>query len=117
VSRAAFRRWLESNGRSYTVWARRHPLKPPVATPKAKRSSSGGSTTVLGAAVLLFVLGLAFLVRRRRFSLRLRPRLGSSYARAHSATIVAWHEHPALVWYLAGGALVAGAALLAAGWS
>jgi hypothetical protein len=117
TSRAAFGRWLESRGRSYEAWARRHPAKPRVARPKAVGSSSRGSTTVLGGSAVLFALGLAFLVRRRRRLVRLRPRLGSSYARAQSATVVAWHEYPALVWYLAGSALVAGAALLVAGWS
>ena len=117
VSRAAFGRWLESHGRSYEAWARRHPARPRVVKPKADAPSSHGSTTVLGGSAVLFALGLAFLVRRLRFSMRLRPRLGSSYARAHSATLLAWHEHPALVWYVAGGALVAGAALLVAGWS
>ena len=63
----------------------------------------------------LGALGLLLLVRRRRLSVRLRPRLGSSYERAHSATLGTWHEHPALVWYVAGGALVAAAALVVVG--
>jgi hypothetical protein len=117
TSRAAFGRWLESRGRSYEAWARRHPAKPPVATSKADRSSSRGSTPLLGGAAVLFALGLAFLVRRRRLSVRLRPRLGSSYERAHSATLLAWHEHPDLAWYVAGGALAVGAGLAVAGWS
>jgi hypothetical protein len=116
VSRAAFARWFESQGRSYELWVVRHPVAPPVAKPKAHRSSSRGSTMVLGGiASGLGALGLLLLVRRRRLSGRLRPRLGSSYERAHTATLLAWHEHPALVWYVAGGALVAGAALVVVG--
>jgi hypothetical protein len=30
---------------------------------------------------------------------------------------MAWHDHPDLAWYLAGVALVAGAALVVASWS
>jgi hypothetical protein len=117
TSRAAFGRWLESRGRSYEAWARRHPAKPPVATSEADGSSSRGSTTLLGGAAVLAALGLAFLVRRRRLAVRLRPRLGSSYARAHSAAVLAWHEHPDLAWYVAGGALAVGVGLAVAGWS
>jgi MYXO-CTERM domain-containing protein len=118
ASRAELGRWLESRGRSYEAWARRHPAKPRVVQTKPDGSSSRGSTTILGGAAVLAALGLAFLVRRRRrLSVRLRPRLSSSYARAHSATLLAWHDHPALVWYVGGGALVAAAALLVAGWS
>jgi hypothetical protein len=116
TSRAAFGLWLESRGRSFQAWARRHPVKVPTATPKADGSSSRGSTTMLGGAAFLFVLGLVFLVRRLRLSVRVRPRVGASYARAQSAALVAWHEHPDLAWYVAGGALVAGAALVVAGW-
>ena len=71
----------------------------------------------------LAAIGLV-IVRRRRFRrrrLRLSagravPWLGSSYSRAHSATVMAWHDHPDLAWYLAGVALVAGAALVVASW-
>jgi len=120
VSRAEFARWLESQGRSYQAWARRHPVDPAPARPKAGSSSSRRSTTMLGGIAglgVVVVLGLAVLVRRRRalVRLRLRPRLGSSYERAHSATLLAWHDHPALVWYFAGGVLVAGAALAVVG--
>jgi hypothetical protein len=132
VNRAALGRWLEAHGRSAQAWARRHPVKPPVAASKAhragRRSSSLDSTMVLGGIAVLAVGGLAFLVRRRRPSVRRlrrlvrrpsvpRPRLGSSYARAHSATLLAWRAHPDLAWYVAGGALVAVAALVVAGWS
>ena len=117
VSRAAFARWLLSQGRSYEVWARRHPLKPPVADRPAEQSFD--PTIALGGIAVLAVGGLGFLAWRRRIrppSLP-RPRLASSYARAHSATLLAWHDHPNFVWYVAGGTLVAGAALVAAGWS
>ena len=134
VDRAALGRWLHSRGRSYQAWARRHPVKPKqrVAAPKADRPSSHGSssfdsTMMLGGVALLAFGGLVFLVRRRPPSRRLtglprrpslpRPRLGPSYARAHSATLLAWREHPDLAWYVLGGVLVAGAAIVAAGWS
>jgi len=118
VNRAAFARWLESRGRSYQAWAQRHPVAPPVAKPKGQRSSSRGSTTMmLGGVAALAALGLAVLLRRRLPAVRVRPRLGFSYERAHTATLVAWHEHPDLVWYVAGGALAVGAGLAIAGWS
>jgi hypothetical protein len=118
ASRAALGRWLRSNRRSYQAWARRHPADPPVA--KAGRSSALDSTMVGGGIAVLGLGGLAFLVRRRARSLaRLvsRPRIGASYARAQSATLLAWRAHPDLAWYVAGGALVAGAALVVTGLS
>ena len=122
ANRAAFGRWLESRGRSYQAWARRHPLEASAATPKADRPA-GHRPLLLGGVAVLVLGGLALLVRgrgrrpplARRPSLP-RPRLGSTYARAHSATILAWRGHPDLAWYVAGGALVAGAALVVAGW-
>ena len=117
ASRAALGRWLRSHGRSYQAWARRHPVTPPVA---GRRSSSLDSTTVGGGIAVLGLGALALLVRRRRRSLaRLvsRPRIGASYARVHSATVLAWRAHPDLAWYVAGGALVAGAALVVTGLS
>jgi hypothetical protein len=123
ASRAALGRWLDSHGRSYEVWARRHPVKAAAATPKADRSA-GHRSLLLGGVVVLVLGGLALLVRGRRPRPPLvrrpslpRPRLGSTYARAHSATLLAWRGHPDLAWYVAGGALVAGAALVVAGWS
>jgi uncharacterized protein (TIGR03382 family) len=120
ASRAALARWLRSQGRSYQAWARRHPVKPPAANGRA--SSSLDSTTVGGGIAVLGLGALAFLVRRRRRSLRRLvarpgPRIGASYARAHSATVLAWRAHPDLAWYVAGGALVAGAALVVTGLS
>ena len=130
VDRAAFGRWLRFRGRSYQAWARRHPVKPPIAEadgPVGHRSAPLDSTMVLGGIAVLGVGGLGFLVRRRRPSVRrltglvrhpsLRPRLGSPYTRAQSATLLAWREHPDLAWYVAGGALVAGTALVVAGLS
>jgi MYXO-CTERM domain-containing protein len=116
ASRAALGRWLRSRGRSYEAWARRHPATPPVA--KDGRSSSLDSTTVGGGIAVLGLGALALLVRRRRRSLaRLvsRPRIGASYARAQSATVLAWRAHPDLAWYVAGGALAVGAGLVVAG--
>ena len=123
VSRADFGRWLESRGRSYEAWARRHPAEAAAATPKADRPA-GHRSLLLGGIAVLVLGGLALLVRgrgrrpplARRPSLP-RPRLGSTYARAHSATLLVWRGHPDLAWYVAGGALVAGAALVVAGWS
>ena len=122
ANRAAFGRWLESRGRSYQAWARRHPLEASAATPKADRPVGHRSLLLGGTAVL--VLGLLVLLLRRRSRPPLsrrpslpRPRVGSTYARAHSATVLAWRGHPDLAWYVAGGALVAGAALVVAGWS
>ena len=122
VSRAELGRWLESRGRSYEAWARRHPLEAAAATPKAGRPVGHRSLLLGGTAVL--VLGLLVLLLRRRSRPPLarrpslpRPRVGSTYARAHSATLLAWRGHPDLAWYVAGGALVAGAALVVAGWS
>ena len=121
VSRADLGRWLESRGRSYEAWARRHPAQAAAATPKA--DPPAGRSLLLGGVAVLALGGLALLGRNRsrrppltrRPSLP-RPRVGSTYARAHSATLLAWRGHPDLAWYVAGGALVAGAALVAAGW-
>jgi hypothetical protein len=122
ASRAAFRRWLNSHGRSYEAWARRHPVKPPAATPKADRPASHRSL-LLGGIAVLALGGLALLGRghgerpplaRRRSPPR--PRVGASYARAHSATLLAWRGHPDMAWYVAGGALAVGAGLVVAGW-
>ena len=123
VSRAELGRWLESRGRSYEGWARRHPVQAAAATPKAD-PPGGHRSLLLGGVAVLALGGLALLGRSRsrrppltrRPSLP-RPRVGASYARAHSATLLAWRGHPDLAWYLAGGALVAGAALVVAGWS
>ena len=132
VNRAALRRWLHSRGRSYQAWERRHPVKPRATPPKAvppsaHGSSAVGSKMVVGSVALVALAALALLARRRRPPVRRlrgrvrrppfpRPRLGTSYARAHSATLLAWRAHPDLAWYVAGGALVAGAALVIAGW-
>jgi LPXTG-motif cell wall-anchored protein len=120
ASRAALGRWLRSHGRSYQAWARRHSATPPAA--KDRPSSSSDSTMVLGGIAVLGIGGLVLLVRRRRRSLRRlvtrpRPRIGASYSRAHSATLLAWRAHPDLAWYLAGGALAVGAGLAVAGLS
>jgi len=124
ASRAAFGRWLESRGRSYEAWARRHPGRAKAAAAKAKADPPAGRRSLLvGGIVVLALGGLALLARGRgerpplvrRRSLP-RPRVGASYARAHSATLLAWRAHPDLAWYVAGGALVAGAALVVAGW-
>jgi MYXO-CTERM domain-containing protein len=122
ASRAALGRWLRSRGRSYQAWARRHPVTPPVA--KGRRSPSSDSTLVGGGIAVLGLAALAFLVRRRRRSMRSlvrrpalpRPRIGASYVRAQSATLLAWRQHPDLAWYVAGGALAVGAGLVVAGW-
>jgi hypothetical protein len=122
ASRADLGRWLESRGRSYDAWARRHPVKAAAATPKADRPASHRSL-LLGGVAVLALGGVVLLGGRRsrrpplsrRPSLP-RPRVATTYARAHSATLLAWRGHPDLAWYVAGGALVAGAALVAAGW-
>ena len=122
ANRAAFGRWLESRGRSYQAWARRHPVQAAAAKPKADRPA-GHRSLLLGGVFVLVLGGLALLVRgrgrrpplARRRSLP-RPRLGSTYARAHSATLMAWRGHPDLAWYVAGGALAVGAGLVVAGW-
>jgi len=121
VNRAELGRWLDSHGRSFEAWAQRHPVKPKPDRPASNGSASHDSTMVLGGIAVLALGGLALLARRRRPPLRRLPgrarrpsltqlRLGSSYA-------LAWREHPDLAWYLAGGALAAGAGLAVAGWS
>jgi hypothetical protein len=122
VSRADLGRWLESRGRSYEAWARRHPVQAAAAAPKADRPA-GRRSLLLGGVAVLALGGLALLGRSRsrrpplarRPSLP-RPRVGSTYARAHSATLLAWRQHPDLAWYVAGGALAVGAGLVVAGW-
>jgi hypothetical protein len=122
VSRADLGRWLESRGQSYEAWARRHPVQAAAATPKADRPA-GHRSLLLGGVAVLALGGLALLGRSRssrppltrRPSLP-RPRVGSTYARAHAATHLVWHEHPDLAWYVAGGALAVGAGLVVAGW-
>jgi hypothetical protein len=122
VSRAELARWLESRGRSYQAWARRHPIEPKADSPAGNRSAPVDSTIVLGGIAVLAVGGVALLARRRRrpplrrllgrarrSSLQ-RPRHASSYA-------LAWRGHPDLAWYVAGGALAVGAGLAVAGWS
>lgn len=122
VNRAELGRWLSSQGRSYEVWAKRHPAKLSAATAEADRPAGQRSLLLAGISVLS-VGGLALLGRRRRSRPPLarrpslpRPRIGWSYSRAQSAAILAWRGHPDLAWYVAGGALVAGAALVVAGW-
>jgi hypothetical protein len=122
VNRAELGRWLNSQGRSYEVWARRHPAKAPAATAKADPPAGHRSLLLAGISVLS-VGGLALLARRRRSRPPLarrpslpRPRIGSTYARAQSATLLAWRGHPDLAWYVAGGALAVGAGLVVAGW-
>jgi hypothetical protein len=118
VNRAELGRWLDSHGRSYKAWARRHPVDP-KADRQAGRRFSTLDAIVLGGIAVLVLGGLALLARRRRPPLRRlpgrarrpslqRPRLASSHA-------LAWREHPDLAWYLAGGALAIGAALAVAG--
>jgi hypothetical protein len=129
ATRADFARWLQAHGRSYDVWAARHPL-PKVASSRDDRSSahrlpSASSRVAFLGVTVAAVAAIALVILRRRRSRRLRrglpvsralPWLGASYARAHSATLTTWHDHPDLVWYLAGVALVAGAALVVASW-
>jgi hypothetical protein len=123
TSRAAFGRWLESRGRSYEAWARRHPAKAAAATPKAEQST-GRRSMLLGGIAVLALGGLALLGRGRRARPPLarrrslpRPRVGVSYARAQSATLLVWRAHPDVAWYVAGGALAVGAGLVVAGWN
>jgi hypothetical protein len=122
ASRAAFRRWLNSHGRSYALWVRRHPVKPAAATPKAD-PPAGHRFLLLGGIAVLVLGGVALLGRGRgarpplaRRPALSRPRVSASYARAHSATLLAWRGHPDLAWYVAGGALAVGAGLVVAGW-
>jgi hypothetical protein len=122
VNRAELGRWLSSQGRSYQVWAQRHPADTPAATAKADRPAGHRSLLLAGLSVLSLG-GLALLVSRRRSRPPLarrpslpRPRVGPSYARVQSATLLAWRAHPDLAWYVAGGALAVGAGLVVAGW-
>jgi hypothetical protein len=120
VSRVELARWLNSRGRSYQVWARRHPARAKSDPPFVRRSLN--SAMVLGGIAVLSFGGLALLAPHRRPPLRRRPvrvrqpRLRAPYARARTTTLLAWRRYPDLAWYVAGGALVAGAALLIAGW-
>jgi hypothetical protein len=114
VNRAELGRWLSSQGRSYQVWAQRHPSVAPAAT--AKADPAGHRSLLLAGISVVSLGGLTLLVRRRRTRPPLvrrpslpRPRLASSHA-------LAWREHPDLAWYVAGGALAVGAGLVVAGW-
>jgi hypothetical protein len=122
TSRAELGRWLESHGRSYQAWARQHPAQAPAATVTTDRPGAHRSL-LLGGIAVLSLGGLALLLRgpRRRPPLARHPslprrRIGSSYGRAHAATLLAWRAHPDLAWYVAGGALAVGAGLVVAGW-
>ena len=129
ATRADLARWLRAHGQSYEVWAKRHPL--PKATSSgddrswADRLTSGHSRPAFLGVTVAAVAATALVIRRRRSRrrrLRLPVRralawLGSSYPRAHTATVMAWRDHPDAAWYLAGVALVAGAALVVASWS
>jgi hypothetical protein len=122
VSRAELGRWINSRGGSYEAWVRRHPVRASNATPTAD-PPAGRRSLLIGGVAVLALGGLALLGRGRGLRPPLgrrpslpRPRLGASYARAHSATLLVWRGHPDLGWYVAGGALAAGAALLVAGW-
>jgi hypothetical protein len=92
ATRNDFARWLRSRGLSYSVWARRHPvrtgLKPSQAAKRAahrnvavqrkasaerkaeskneRQKSSGWRVAGLGAAILAAVLGLGLIVVHRR---------------------------------------------------
>ena len=116
ATRAELARWLRAHGRSYEVWVKRHPL-PKAASSRDDRSWTARLTSASSRVAFLgvTVAAIALVVRRRRR--RALPWLGASYSRAHSATLVAWHDHPDLVWYLAGIALVAGWVLVVASWS
>ena len=124
TNRAAFARWYESHGRSYEVWASRHPAPLPAKLATSRRSTESrlspiASAAAYGGVVFVAVAGIGLRIKRRR-RLRRRGLLARhrlSYARAHSATLVAWHDHPDFVWYVAGGTLVAGAALVIASWT
>ncbi|HYZ75963.1 MAG TPA: hypothetical protein VE596_01195 [Gaiellaceae bacterium] len=130
ATHADFARWLRAHGRSYEVWAKRHPL-PRTTSSRDDRSwadrltSASSRVAFLGVAVAA-VAAAALVILRRRRSLRRRrgvwarralPWLGSSYARAHSGTLMAWRDHPGIAWYVAGAALVPGAALVVSSWS
>jgi hypothetical protein len=123
-SRAAFARWYESRGRSYEVWASRHPAPLPAKVARKPRSSGGrlspvASAAAYGAVIFVAVAGIGLRVthrrRLRRRNVLARARL--SYARAHSATLTVWHEHPDLPWYVAGAALVTGATIVISSWT
>jgi hypothetical protein len=122
-NRAAFARWYKSRGRSYEVWASRHPAPLPAKAAKKPRSSGGrlspvGSAAAYGAVIFVAVAGIGLRIKRRRLRRRhalARARL--SYARAHSATLTVWHGHPDLPWYVAGAALVAGATIVITSWT
>jgi hypothetical protein len=123
---AELARWLRAHGRSYEVWVKRHPL-PKAASSRDDRSWTARLTSASSRVAFLgvTVAAIALVVRRRRRSWRRRlrlpvrralPWLGASCSRAHTATLMAWHDHPDLAWYVAGVALVAGAALVVASW-
>src|SRR5207248_4593271 len=88
-NREAFARWYESRGRSYDVWASRHPAQLPAKAAKKPRSSGArfspvASAAAYGAVVFVAVAGIGLRIKRRR-RLRRRKLLARnrlSYARA-----------------------------------
>jgi hypothetical protein len=130
MDRGALARWLQSRGRSYEVWARRHPKPSTVETraTRARPSTDAGRALPLSLAGALAAATLLLAFRRRharratrtlgkegaRLMLRATGVVSTSCSRAGSRAVVTWHGHNDLVWYVAGALLVAGTALLAA---